>query len=211
MKVGNIKIRIRKDEMEQSYALHYSQKDKFSIKGLPTELLRLSGFEPTHFPTENELVSQLEAAIRKYNELKKTERKVIMFKVGASTLLRMNKVSQGHYQGIKRGVSENIGDINFANGAGIGIEFKIAIEFDEGIKQYFELEESGLPSKYPVRFSRDEWMIIDYSLEREEFFNSIINSMQEMVFKLSQFFGGDTEKVANLIDSTVSNNQKLLS
>ncbi len=211
MKVGNIKVRIRQDEPEQSYALHYTQKDKFAVKGLPIEFLRLSGFEPSYFPTENQLITDLQEAIRKYNALKKTERKVIMFKVVASALLRMNKINQGHYEGLKRGVSENIGNLQVSNGAGIEIGFKVAIEVDQGKKEYFELDDDGLPSKYQMRFSNNEWTIIDYSLEREQFFNSITDSLQEMVYKLSQFFGGDNESVANLIDATISNNQKLLS
>ncbi len=212
-KVGNIKIQIRKDEPEVVLDLWYSTNDQFFIKRVPSELIKLTGFNTEGYSTEALLKKHLSEAIELYNQLKITERKVLLFKISASTLLTMNKVSDGHFTGIKKGVSKNIKDLRVSDGAGICIEYKIAKEIDNGKKEYFEIENGDQLSSYAMGFnltSRSDWAIIDWTEEREQFFINLQNSMQEMVFKLSSFFGGDIENVVRSIDITTSSNTKLL-
>lgn len=207
-KVGKIEVRFRDDEKIQQFDLWYSQKEKFFIKGLPQQFLKLLDFCSFGYPTEEALKNDLRDAVKKYKELLKIERKVILYRIAATAELTSNKTGEGTYSGNKREISNKFSSMGFGvPNCSLGIEYVIAKEVDEGGKKYFPYREDGSLS-YDMKIAKNVWGIIDWTPEREQFFQSIYGAMQELVIKLSSIFLEDDEKVAQLIDT--SSGQKFL-
>ena len=98
-KVGKIEIKFRKDEPCCYFDLYYSQKEKFYIKGIPVDFVRLTEFVSSGHSTEESLRTHLRECLQIYQEKLKTERDVILYKIFASSLLRMNEVNENHFVG----------------------------------------------------------------------------------------------------------------
>lgn len=206
-KVSKIKLYI-KSQWGEDYEVHYNAKGAplFSVKGLPEDFTRVTSVCTYGFTTESELDTQIHRAITEYKNLKKTERKVIIYKSSATAELTMNKEREGSYTGMLSGISKKLD--SFANGAetaSFGITYQIMIEVDHvNKKQYHPIKQDG--SLGYARSIRDKEQIMDWSQEREDFFKNIYSSMREMVLKISQFIDKEPKDVALLIES----NQKLL-
>lgn len=195
----------------KTHDIWYTQKKKFEIRDLPSELLKLTDFHPSHYATEKSLVKDARKACIKYRELKTTERKVILYRCNASSHLTMNCVKHGrHYNGMLPGVSENIKGFNHSSGiplSTIGITYKICKVVDDGADpEYYKLDhETG--EIHGSKFKPNGYQEIEYTEERHQFFINIVESMKKMVKEMSRFFDADPEKAIKLIE----NNNKLLS
>lgn len=101
-KVSKIKLYLT-SSWGKDYEVHYNAKKapKFSIKGLPEDFTRVTGVCTHGFQTESELESEINKAVYEYKELKKTEKKVIVYKASATAELTMHK-KNGHYEGHAR-------------------------------------------------------------------------------------------------------------
>jgi hypothetical protein len=200
------------------FELWYSQKEKFNVKGLPKKFLELmrEEFLPFGFETERLLTDTLFHAVNKYKELIKKERKVILYKIEASTMLTMNKEpfrpGVGEcYSGIKKGISKRIRTTNFGSAeAAIGLEYIIAIEIDNGNKKYHPIAEDGSVGYAMNSHGRIEYDVMEWSEQREAFFVALYESMQKLVFGISAFFSGNDIDLVNKIDNA-GGNIKLLS
>ena len=199
-KVGNIRVSFRKDENPHFFDLFYNQKNKFHIKNVPQHFQKLTEFVSEGYSTEESLKDTLNKCVIEYREKLKTERDVILYKISASSELRMNKVGEGHYSGIKKGISTKISDIGGGGpDCSIGFDYKKCKEIDEGGKKYYPYKDDGTLG-YEMRVEKS-WNIIEWTSEREDFFAGLYKSMGTMLEKISEFFSNDDEKVLERIDS----------
>lgn len=51
-----------------------------------------------------------------------------------------------------------------------------------------------------MRYNTKEWTVIDWTVEREEFFKNAIYSFEELMLKINNFFT-DKDNVLKIIDS----------
>lgn len=209
-KVSKIKLYIQ-SEFGEYYEIHYNAKNapKFSIKDLPEDFTKVTEVYPHGFETEAELESTITRAVFEYKQLKKTERKVIVYKASASSELTMKKEKghyEGHYVSPLPGVSRKLD--SFGSGSetsSFGISYQIMVEVDHvNKKQYHPIKNDG--SLGFARSLKSKEQVMEWSEERELFFSNIYSSMREMVLKMSKFIDQEPEEVALLI----ANNQKLL-
>ena len=203
-KVGKIEIKFRKDEPCCYFDLYYSHKEKFYIKGIPVDFVRLPELVSSGHSTEESLRTHLRECLQIYQEELNTERDVSLYKISASSFLRMNEVNENHFVGDKEGVSKRISDI----GGGVpkccfGIEYNKCKEIDKGGKKYYPYKQSGALG-YEMRVEKS-WNIIEWTPEREEFFKSMYSNMENFIAKLSLFFTNDDEDVIKRIDSSGGN------
>lgn len=200
-KVGKITVQIPGRE-RKDYDLYYSQKDRFCIKGIPDDFIMLTGFRPEGYTTEAILWETLHVAIQTAREKLKSQRKVIVFKIAAATHLRMVKVGDGEYQGYRLGISKDIDEMPFGVPmCSMGLEYHIYIEVNDGIKKEYHTI-TGSDSFGRINGISSLFTIIDWTQEREDFFESIYESMSGLLRKLSTFFfSRDLETVLKAIDS----------
>jgi len=190
-KVSKIKLYLQ-SSWGEDYEVHYNAKNapKFSVKGLPEDFTRITGVNPHGFHTEAELDSEINKATNEYKRLKKTEKKVILYKASATGELTMHKekgLYEGHYVGSLPGVSKKLDSFGHgAETASFGISYQIMIEVDHvNKKQYHPIKNDG-----SLGFSRNlksKEQVMDWTQDREDFFTNIYSSMREMVLKMSQF------------------------
>lgn len=198
--VGKIMVRFRKDENPREFKLYYSQKEKFYIKNVPADFVRLTEFVSSHHSTEDGIRNHLNECIKIFQEKLKTERDVILYRISASAYLTMNEIDENHYSGQKRGVSKRISDLGGSSPkCCFGIEYKKCKEIDEGGKKYYPYKQSGTLG-FEMRVEKS-WSVIEWTPEREAFFEGLYKSMENLVEKISVFFSDDDEKVLTLIDS----------
>jgi len=205
-KIGTIRLFYEGADVN-IHEIHYKQNAGFYVKGLSQEFKGLTDF-PLYFQTEQALRDDLHAACRKYRELKKKSKMVILYRFEASAEICMNKVGDGSFSGFLNGVSRKIK----CNSAGLpratfGIDFKIASCVNDGVeKKYYGVKESDFAiSQYTVR--PEGYQEIDFSEERYAFFIHIVESMKKMVVSASSFFDADPDQAISFIE----NKQKLIS
>lgn len=206
-KVG--KIRLKYDsEFGKDHDIYYTSKEGFTVKGLPSDFHTLTDLKYYGYNSEGDLTSALLSACHKYRETKVNTKMVIMYKCVASTELRMNKVSDGSYQGLLPGVSREIDDIKSRDCiAQFGIDFMVMSVVDDGVsREYYRVDSVTKEVKGRYSVSSREYQEMDYTEEREQFFLNLVESMKKMVVAASTFFGADPEQAALFIEQ----NQKLL-
>lgn len=207
-KVSKIKLYL-KYEWGEDYEIHYNAKGapKFSVKGMPEDFTQVTDVYTYGFDTESDLDREIQRAVFKYRELKKTQRKVIVYKASASAELTMHRdKGEGSYCGHLPGVSKKLD--SFGSGseiASFGISYRVMMEVDHtNKKQYHPIKNDGTLGHSKTIGHREQ--VMDWTEEREVFFENIYSSMREMVVKMSKFIDQDAETAALLI----TNNQKLL-
>lgn len=206
-KVG--KIRLRYDsEYGKEHDIYYTSKEGFTVKGLPSDFHTLTDLRYYGYNSEGDLTSALLSACHKYREAKVNTKMVIMYKCIASTELRMNKVSEGSYQGLLPGVSKKIEDIKSRNCiAQFGIDFVVLSVVGDGVsREYYRVDSVSKEVKGRCSINPWEYQEMEYTEEREQFFLNLVESMKKMVVAASKFFGTDPEQAALFIEQ----NQKLL-
>lgn len=207
-KIGSINLLYEGDNLIK-HEIYYSQTHKFQIKGLSNEFYGLTGFIAHGYETEKKLTDEVEKACIKYRELKTKSRIVILYKCSASAELRMNKVSEGEYVGLAEGVSNKISDSGYNSDLAVfGIDYTIAQVIDDGVrKKYYKVDKTTREvSRFEIKDVRD-FQEMEHSVERELFFENLIESMKKMVVSASKFFGADPKEATLFIER---NNQKLL-
>jgi hypothetical protein len=207
-KVSKIKLHL-KNQYGEYYEVHYNAKNApmFSVKGLPEDFTKVTGINYYGYKTEAELENTIYPAVSQYKILKQSQRKVIIYKSSATAELTMNKINEGSYSGLLHGISTKFG--SFGHGseiASFGISFSVMMEIDHvSDKKYYLIKKDGsLGFSQSLNFKEQ---VMEWTQEREDFFNNIYSSMREIVLKISQFIDQEPEEVALLIQ----NNQKLLS
>lgn len=204
-KIGNINLKYQGDAYI-THEIHYRQGEGFSIKGFSDEFIGITGFNTYGYQTEHDLVNTVEAACRKYRELKTTAKWVILYKCEASSELRMNKIKEGEFHGLLQGVSNKIGNDTTLGGclAAFGIDYIIAQVIDDGVKKkFYKIDKlTKKVSEWEVKTVKN-YQEMDYTEEREQFFLNIIEKMKKIVVSASRFFGEDPEKAAMLIESNL--------
>lgn len=202
-KTGYVEVRYENYKTTR-HDIYYTQKHQFHIRDISNEFIAVTGFRAYQYSSKEHLIDTLREACRKYREANMQSKKVIMYYCEASTLLTMNQVSDGGFEGNLAGVSSDIKKCPFgAADASFGISYKVAMMYDDGFeKKYFEIYPiSGRMSTYEVNDKR-KYRVIDHTDEREAFFKNMIESMKKMVLSMSMFFGADPEVAAMLIDSS---------
>ena len=119
----------------------------------------------------------------------------------------MNKVFEseyeGHYSGIISGVSSKFD--SFGHGAetcSFGITYEVMMEIDHtSIKKYHSIKRDG--SLGYEREKRMREQVMDWTEDREQFFENLYNSMRLMVLQISKFIDMDSDNASLLIDSKV--------
>jgi len=206
-KVG--KIRLKYDsEYGKDHDIYYTSKEGFTVKGLPSDFHTLTDLRYYGYSSEGDLTSALLSACHKYREAKVNTKMIIMYKCVASTELRMNKVSEGSYQGLLPGVSGNIDDVKSRDClAQFGIDFTVMSVVSDGVsREYYRVDSVTKEIKGRYSINPREYQEMDYTEEREQFFLNLVESMKKMVVAASTFFGADPEQAALFIEQ----NQKLL-
>lgn len=207
-KVSRIQLYL-KSEYGEYYEVHYNAKGahNFSVKGLPDDFHRVTDIMPFGYPTEAELQNAISRGVLQYKDFKQAQRKVIVYKASATAELTMHKEnSNGDYRGNLNGISRKLD--SFGHGsevASFGITYRVMMEIDRtNKKQYHHINEDGSLGFSKNITTREQ--VMDWSEEREAFFENIYSSMREMVLKMSKFIDQDADAVALLI----SGNQILL-
>lgn len=202
-KIGTICLTYE-GEHYHHHEIHYSQKTQFSIKGLSKEFLALTDFHTFGYETERELTDEVKAACLKYRELKTMSKLVILYKFSASPELCMNKVSEGNYEGMLKGISRKIAVISgFCDLATIAIDYHIAQLVDDGVKKiYYKVDRTNPKemSRHAMSHTRT-YQEMDYTEERAAFFESLVNAMKKMVVDASAFFGAEPEQAVKFIEA----------
>lgn len=195
-KIGIERVTIGGDLL--TLQIYYSRETGFFYKGLPDEFMTVSEFI-NMASAEEDLKIGLNAAMRKYYELKKTERVSIMYKCSATAELRMNKIAQG-YAGTRKGVSEKIQDMR-GYGYGFTIEFnKVKIVDNGKDAKYYIMNGDEMESYSRNRIHFSDWCEIPFTEERMAFFEKIAESMKKLIEQLSFFFDMDQEKAMMFIE-----------
>ncbi len=198
------KTQLNYDGESRWYDIHYKGGEGFSIKGLPREFCSLANFGTIDYLTEGALITAALEACKLYR-LRKTQSKlVIMYRCKASAELVMNKLNDNHYSGRLPGVSQRI-ESTLHNGlATIDIDFVIAQIIDDGAKpEYRRVNQDTLEaSAFSHTFGR-EYLQMDYTPERHEFFKQIVVAMRQMVVGISNFFGAEPEDAVKFIDNKI--------
>ena len=193
----------------KKYDIWYTSKDGFEVRGLPYEFRQVTGLGVSKwYNTEAQLHGDLREAVTRYRDMKRNSRLIILYKCSASTALRMNRTSEGHYSGQLNGISRKIGDFRGMSMplATVGIDFQVANLEDDGVtKVYRRVDMDTREARQKMEVS-SEFQVMEFTEERYQFFLDMVSNMQNMVRKLSLFFDADPEKAALFIES----NQKLI-
>lgn len=183
-KVGTKCIQINEEWV--NLILWYTQKDGFSYKGIPSEMLRLTQFGNRDYRSEDEINNHLRECIEEYHEKIKVTKKVISYTLKATTNLVRNKLDSGGYQGVKHGVSEKFEtehsiDDNFS----FGFSYRVMMETSgTDKKHYYNIKEDG-STGYECR---NDGLCIDWTPAREQFFKDMADNLQKLVYGVSAFF-----------------------
>jgi hypothetical protein len=206
-KVSNFSVRI--NDVYTKIDVYYSKEKSFHVKNFSQDIINLSGERAVR--TQGHLKeSDLESAIRdivdKYHTATATTRKVLAYKLYASTRIRMNKVGEGSYFGDRDGISESVTDIRGNADYAIGFDYMVLIEVNRNGVKYHSINDDGTIGTQTSITKHDELrskpIILDYTPEREAAFKSLSEGMYKLMVKISDSLG-DKEKAIEFIDSGV--------
>lgn len=204
-KIGTWTYKINQEIVE--FKIYYTSSKGFFARGIPSDVLAFQKKPSFGFDTEAELRKFLREAIDTYHEKTKKSRKVIAYILKLTTCLSMNKVEQGHYSGTKPWLPSDYSPFNYGldgGGHGFSIKWKILMEVKARDIEYYRINDDGTIG-YRKNNVEHDYLIIDWTPEREEAFKDIDRSLEEMVKRLAGTLC-NTKKMTELID----NNIKLL-
>lgn len=200
-------------DREKDYDVWYTRRNKFEIKGLPEKFIQVMDgqFVTKDYESVEAAQEALDHAVPIYRKKIATEKKVILFRVSASE--PMTRVpgdivaGQRLYNERKKGISDRIHSfyepsMGFSHGSVLGFHYMVAIETNDGTREYTVVQEPGLKQKQG-RFA--EYDVIDWTEDRQRFFQMIDEGMNTLMFKLSSFFAEDATELARRIDKAGSN------
>ena len=183
-KVGIKQIKI--NERWVDLILWYTQKKGFSYKGVPDEVLRLTQFGNRVYQSEDEINRHLTECINEYHEKTKVTKKIISYTLKATTNLVMNQTGNGSYSGIKTGVSKKFEtEHSFDDNYSFGFSYRILMEISGTDKKHYYLINKDGSTGYECR---NDGLCIDWTPAREQFFRDMSESLQKLVYGVSDFF-----------------------
>lgn len=192
------------DNEDFQVEIHYNQKRKFYIAGMPECVRLVTGVSFQGCESESALNKLIFETLRDYHESVKKTRKVIVYSVDVTAAITMKPDKGcGGYSGYKAWVPGAVKHadsefMRFKHGSGFVLEWKVKQEVTGKDTKYFALDDDGNIYGSSSRLSKEE-MVIDWSEEREQGFREIDRSMEEMVKRLALILC-DTEKVKLLMD-----------
>ena len=203
-KVSNVRIRI--DNEIQSFDIHYNKKDCFHVKNFPSSVLQFTdkhnGLVTANFQTEHELKNSLHECVNRYHEAMTCTRKVIRYKLYASTEIRMNKNDDHSWYGVRPGINKNIAGIDghHTPDYAIGFDYSILLETKSNGLKYNEIKSDGSIG-CSINVYPDD-IIIDWTIDRELAFQILSDGMYKLMRKISGALG-DKEDALKFLDSKV--------
>jgi hypothetical protein len=210
------KINISIGDNDHQFEAHYSDKLKFHVKNFPQEILLVNGEWSGKIQNHErmvELENSVRALLKEYYERIKSQRKVILYTLIFSQNFKMRQTGIGSYSGDNPKIkipspfdgmytsSDRGKDIN---GYGLVFDFCVATEITGSQTKYIRQwkSEGGIVEmeKYATRSSKDE-VAIDWTPQREAFFENMKEAMTMMAIKFCDFFGKDEKKLLDVMDS----------
>lgn len=183
-KIGKKCIKINEEWVE--LILWYTQKKGFSYKGIPDDVLKLTNFGERVYQSEEDINRHLHECVDEYHEKMKITKKVISYTLKASTNLIRNKTGDFSYSGIKPGVSKKFESMN---GIGdiflFGFSYRVLIETSGTDKKHYYLINEDGSTGYECH---NDGLCIDWTPTREQFFKDMVDSLQKLVYGVSDFF-----------------------
>ena len=189
-KIGKEYVTVRDKYIEVE--IWYGRKDGFYYKGLPEDLYNITQFGSRKYESESELKNHLLYMLTDYHEKIKQTRKVIVYCLYGSTKLIMNKAPNGGWTGRVQGVSTDIVTPGFGSDAPdymFGFSYNICIEISSNITEYFSVGENDTPELPKYRISNNTWKVIEWTPEREKFFEDLKANLLQLTRGVSAFFG----------------------
>lgn len=176
--------------------VYYSSSKLFYLKGMPSDVEALTEKYFEGLDTERKLYDTVQVALHEYHEKIEKQRKVIACTLYVTDDLRMNKVAQGSWLGLKKWVSSSIQGTSHTKGNGFTLEWKVLMEVSGRKTEYHSINDDG-----SVGFIRDalHCQIIEWSPQREQVFRDIDASLEKMVSKIAVIMG-DREKLLEMAD-----------
>ena len=181
--------------------IHYNQKKKFHITSFNDNVLSITDERlPSHIDTEDKLKNHIHGMVNAYHDKTANSKKVIGFKLFGSNEITMNKVDDHSFSGRRKGIYKTVE--SEGEGYSIGFEYLILLETTKNGKRYNEINSDG-----SIGYDRDyirhkEWIIIDWTAEREEAFKQLAEGMYNLMVKICSALG-DEHKAIQFIDSKV--------
>lgn len=203
-KVGKYRTRI--DGVYREFEVYYTEKELFTIKNFPSEVVRI-GHQDTlipRFSSQDALETFYFYLIEKYQELSKTRTKVIGYKIVASIDFIMNKSGDNSWSGFKNFVPSEMAKFvehGYGNNTVVGFAYEVyeRVSSKEGYK-YFEIKDDGTVSPYFNRSVESEYMIVEYSEELKTFFIELKEAMRQLAEKLI-IVSGSQEAMKEIVAS----------
>ncbi len=221
-KVSTLQLSINGEQ--KMFPVHYSKNEKFTLKDFPADILKVAGVTDNEelcerrrnlFPTEADLKSWYDEVLQLLHEKQKTTRKVIVYSINATQALFANYILEedGYARlDVKPGFTQELINQTFNSDFGeacqgiwkLGINFRIMFEQNfDGLK-YFHCNPDGtIGNQNTVNGIKD--IVIDYTPEREVFFQQVRQAMSDMLLKILQTMINPA-KLVEFIDA----NQKLI-
>lgn len=187
------------------FELWYDSRLMFHIKGLPQNFLEIvkDTFIARSFETEDKIRTALIYAVRDWKEATKDQKKVIAYKITASADLCMNKMEghRGGFSGRREGISKRIKNADIGSEHNqLAITYVIMMAVTKGKTEYHPIYEDGtLGNAYTCT---SDYSMIEWTAEREMFFNNISDQMYRMLVRMSTFFNDDDADVVKRIDQS---------
>lgn len=204
-------------DIDTSFDVWYTRATKFEIKGLPEKFLQVMDgkFRKSGYDTVEQAQEALEEATKIYREKIKSERKVILFRIAASENMTREpgtEIIAGQRMWGKRKAKMGNRIHSFDNpsilkGEVLGFHFLIALETNDGDKEYTIIQEAGLKQHYS-RYA--DYDVIDWTEEREMFFQRISAGMHTLLHKLAYFFSEDEQVLLQRIHQASESTLSLL-
>jgi hypothetical protein len=191
MKVGKEVFQVKGELIEVE--LHYTRTGGFQFKGIPEEVYSMTE-TAIGYTTENGLKNATLLALQQWHEMIKAERKVIAYRLFASS--KLIRTREGRKPGVS-GKFTSDGGFRIPDYA-FGVDYKVYIELNSNGLKYFPIMENGEKCGRPEHIE-SEWIFIDYSEERELFFKGLGDNLQNLVYKVSAFF--DSPELLSIMDS----------
>lgn len=183
--------------MEREFNVHYTKNEKFHLKDFPIEIVRSVPYavdgETSRFSTEESLVSYYTIILERFHELISKTKKVIAYRLCAPEKFK-------YLPGVTPEMAKKLG---YAGGRdenifGFTIEYYILMQQTDNGISYRNIDRNGTVSGLSS-IGTHGLIVIDYTEEREAFFESIKKSMQEMFVKVISIME-DGDKLSLMID-----------
>ncbi len=199
-KVSNCSIKIAGEH--KRFDIFYNKKDSFHVKDFPVEINRLvnkPNFRTTDYATERELINCLNTIVNEYHELVKDTRKVIVYKLYASSEIRRDWQDHANggrsSSGFREGINDNVEDMS-GPAYGIGFTYHVLLETKSNGVRYNHIKSNG-EIGYSASIHRGD-ILIDWTQEREDALKALADGMHKLMVKICAALGDQYKGMAFL-------------